>query len=132
MNGAWEFCAVVSHATSTTRGQVDWICRVSYFTQAGVRTVILHDTGIAAPTDVFERALAQLGAGGWELVSIDHELVRDVTPITGERFLASVETGYSFSPFGVAYLKRPLMPGRRIDEPPIEIPIERAIDDAAG
>jgi hypothetical protein len=65
--------------------------------------------------------MAQLGAGGWELVSLQHELVRNNAQVVNEQFLASVHTGYSFAPFGVAYFKRPVEPGRAIDEPAIVI-----------
>jgi hypothetical protein len=81
----------------------------------------LREPHALEPTDVFERAMAQLGAGGWELVSLQHELVRLNTTIASEQYLGSVHTGYGFAPFGVAYFKRPIEPGRAIDDPAIVI-----------
>jgi hypothetical protein len=119
MAGQWEFCALVSHASERLEDQPGWLCRVSYFTPKGVVTRQLREPHALEPTDVFERAMAQLGAGGWELVSLHHELVRLNTTIASERYLGSVHTGYGFAPFGVAYFKRPAEPGRAIDEPAI-------------
>lgn len=117
----WEYCALVSHASTQPDSAGRWLCRVSYFSRDGVRTRQLRDEHQPAPTDVFERAMAQLGTGGWELVSLQHELVRNNVNITGEEFLATVHTGYAFSPFGVAYFKRPVIDGRSIDSPEISI-----------
>ena len=115
----WEYCALVSHASEDRRAPQTWACRVSYFSTDGVKTSRVQDIGEAYPSDVFERALAQLGNAGWELVSLHHELVRNNMNISGEEFLATVHTGYTFSPFGVAYLKRPVQTGRAIDQPPV-------------
>lgn len=118
----WEYCALVSHTSEAPDAPATWMCRVSYFTMDGVRSVQLREHGSIFPADVFERAIAQLGAGGWELVSLQHELVRNNVNVTGEQFLATVHTGYSFSPFGVAYFKRPVEDGRSIDQPAIVVP----------
>jgi hypothetical protein len=117
----WEYCALVSHASEAGDDRGAWICRISYFTRNGVKTLPLREHGNMFPSDVFERAMAQLGAGEWELVSHQHELVRTNTNIAGEQFLATVHTGYSFSPFGVAYFKRQIEPDRKIDEPKVVI-----------
>ena len=117
----WEFCALVSHAAEQIEDQPGWLCRVSYFTTGGVVTRQLRDPHATEPTDTFERAMAQLGAGGWELVSFQHELVRLNTTIASEQYLGSVHTGYGFSPFGVAYFKRQTEQERAIDEPAIVI-----------
>jgi hypothetical protein len=121
MSTQWEFCALVSHAAERSEEQPGWLCRVSYFTSDGVVTRQLREPHSFEPTDAFERAMAQLGAGDWELVSLQHELVRLNAAVESEQFLATVHTGYGFAPFGVAYFKRPVEPGRAIDEPPIVI-----------
>jgi hypothetical protein len=121
----WEFCALVSHATEIPAEGSSWSCRVTYFTPGGVLTRQLRDPHLLEPTDIFERAMAQLGTGGWELISLHHELVRLNTVVDSENLLATVHTGYGFSPFGVAYFKRPIEPGRAIDEPAIVI--ERSV-----
>jgi hypothetical protein len=122
----WEFCALVSHAVERIEDQPGWLCRVSYFTREGVVTRQLREPHALEPTDAFERAMAQLGTGGWELVSLDHELVRINAAVDSERLLATVHTGYGFAPFGVAYFKRRVEPGRAIDEPAIVIETEGA------
>lgn len=116
---SWEYCALVSHASEDRRSPQTWACRISYFALEGVMTSHVQNVGEAYPSDTFERALAQLGRAGWELVSLHHELVRNNMNVTGEEFLATIHTGYSFSPFGVAYLKRPVQAGRAIDQPPV-------------
>jgi hypothetical protein len=120
---AWEYCALVSHASADPDSAGRWLCRVSYFTPDGVLTRQLKDEDQPTPTDAFERAMAELGAGGWELVSLHHELVRNNINVAGEEFLATVHTGYSYSPFGVAYFKRTVADGRPIDEPEIRMPV---------
>lgn len=119
MNQGWEYCALVSHATADHEQQTGWTCRVSYFTDSGVITRHLKDPHSLEPTDVFERAMAQLGAGGWELVSLQHQLVSENLRIPHEQHLASVHVGYTLSPFGAAYFKRAIEGGRAIDEPEI-------------
>lgn len=122
METIWEYCALVSHQAEDPQGVLSWGCRLSYFTSDGVQTFELCRPGQPYPMDVFERAMAQLGAGGWELVSLNHELVRNNANVSGEQFLATIHTGYSFSPFGVAYFKRTVQAGRPIDEPRVTFP----------
>jgi hypothetical protein len=117
MSLQWEYCALVSHAVERVAEQPGWLCRVSYFTPHGVETRQLREPHALEPTDAFERAMAQLGAGGWELVSLQHELVRTNATVASEQFLGTVHTGYAFGAFGVAYFKRPVEPGRAIDQP---------------
>jgi hypothetical protein len=127
MSGQWEYCSLVSHGVERMEDQPGWLCRVSYFTQHGVETRQLREAHALFPTDVFERAMAHLGAGGWEIVSLQHELVDLNTTVADAHFMASVHTGFGFSPFGVAYFKRLVEPGRAIDEPAFTIePEERA------
>lgn len=121
METTWEYCALVSHAVETEDEGEGWLCRISYFTPAGVRTIRLREPLDPVPTDAFERALAQLGVGGWELVSLDHELVRTNVAVGEGSFVASIHTGYGFAAFGVAYLKRPVRDGRAIDEPAVSV-----------
>jgi hypothetical protein len=121
MSQQWEYCALVSHATVDREYQSGWTCRVSYFTTGGVTTRHLKDPHTVEPTDSFERAMAELGAGGWELVSLQHQLVSENLRIPHEQYLASVHVGYSFSPFGAAYFKRIAELGRAIDEPQISL-----------
>lgn len=121
MQTTWEYCALVSHASDADGQPGEWLCRVTWFTPSGAITRQLRDDAVDFPVDAFERAMAQLGAGGWELVTFQHELVNLNARLGGDRYLASVHTGYAFSPFGVAYFKRPLVAGRAIDEPGISL-----------
>ena len=124
MSRTWEYCSLVSHGTETEDGNVGWICRVTYFTADGAKTRYLKQPLGEQPSDVFERAMAQLGAGGWELVSIQHQLVRDNLHVEREGVGADIPVGFSFSSFGVAYFKRRQKSGRPIDHPPVLVSVE--------
>lgn len=121
MSRKWEYCSLVSHAMETEDGEAGWLCRVTYFTPDGARTRQLREPLSDEPVDVFERAMAQLGAGGWELVSLRHQLVRDSSHLEREGVEADIPVGYSFSSFGVAYFKRRMKSDRPIDEPAVLI-----------
>jgi hypothetical protein len=54
----------------------------------------------------WNRAISLLGVGGWELVNIQHGSAPSVINMSN----------------AVAYFKRPIQPGRRVDEPKIELP----------
>jgi hypothetical protein len=114
----WEYCALVSHADAGAEDRPGWRCRVSFFTPEGMVTRPLHDPEQPGRDDVFERTLAELGMGGWELISLQHELVPAAERPGGDGHL-------TFSAFGVAYLKRPVEPGRPIHEPVIALRLER-------
>ncbi len=122
MSRTWEYCSLVSHGAEGEAGEIGWLCRVTYFTSDGAKTRQLRERMDAEPSDVFERAMAQLGAGGWELVSLQHQLVRDKLHVEREGFGADVPVGFSFSSFGVAYFKRRQKSDRPIDKPEIVIP----------
>lgn len=115
----WEYCALVSHAADAPDGQPGWRCRLSYFTSDGALTRELKEPGSNGIADVFERAMARLGAGGWELVSLQHELVRNNLCVEGAQYVAAVHTGYGLSAFAAAYFKRAVEPGRAIDVPAV-------------
>lgn len=117
----WEYCALVSHAAEGPDGQPGWRCRLTYFTADGTLTSQLKEPASDGIADVFERAVAQLGAGGWELVSLQHELVRNNLCVEGAQYVAAVHTGYGLSAFGAAYFKRPVEPGRPIDVPGVAV-----------
>lgn len=121
MSQQWEYCSLVSHADVDAAGTPGWRCRVTYFTPEGTSSRQLKAVAEGEPADVFERAMAQLGAGGWELVTLAHELVRNNECIQHPQYVAAVHTGYGFSAYGVAYFKRPVEHGRPIDAPPIAI-----------
>ncbi|HET9016737.1 MAG TPA: hypothetical protein VFN57_14150 [Thermomicrobiaceae bacterium] len=117
----WEYCALVSHAADGPDGEPGWRCRLTYFTPEGAQTIQLKEPSSNGVADVFERAMAQLGAGGWELVSLQHELVRNNLRVEGPQYLAAIHTGYGLSAFGAAYFKRPRQPERPIDVPRVAV-----------
>ena len=121
MSQKWEYCSLVSHGVETDEGELGWLCRVTYFGPDGATARQLKDAMSDDPPDVFERAMAQLGAGGWELVSLQHQLVNDRVHLQSGQVSSDVTVGYSFSSFGVAYFKRPTEDDRPIDEPAIVV-----------
>jgi len=58
--------------------------------------------------DPWQQAIALLGVGGWELVSVHHG---------GDSYPDNWPNSHT-----IAYLKRPIIPGRRIDEPKLILP----------
>ncbi len=118
---SWEYCSLVSHGVETEEGEIGWLCRITYFTSDGAKTVQLKEPTSDQPPDVFERAMAQLGAGGWELVSLQHPLVSDRVHLQTGQVAADVTVGFSFSSFGVAYFKRRAKGDRLIDDPAVVI-----------
>ncbi len=123
MSRKWEFCSLVSHGVLDESGEPGWLCRITYFRPDGAVTRQLKDPANAQPVDVFERAMAQLGLGGWELVSLQHQLVRDNLRVEGEGVTADVPVGFSFSSFGVAYFKRRVKEGRPIEQPAVVVAV---------
>lgn len=117
MTERWEYCSLVSHAVELPDGSTGWVCRVSYMTRHGVVTRQLREPDDEQATDVFERAMALLGLGGWELVSVQNELVRDNIAVEARGFFATVPAGYSLSAYGAAWFRRPVVEARAIDEP---------------
>ena len=61
----------------------------------------------------FAKALAQLGARGWELVSVQHGNAH------GGQFKLEAQTLVLDNK--IAYLKRAVQAGRKVNEPPLEI-----------
>ena len=59
----WDYCSLTRAATGPTRGGLYWI---SYFSDSGVRVVEVEEqaTERGGPA----KAIAQLGADGWEMV----------------------------------------------------------------
>lgn len=121
MSRTWEYCSLVSHGLENEGDELRWLCRVTYFTCEGSTTRQLKSPEDDGPSDTFERAMAQLGAGGWELVTLQHQLVQDNLHLEKQGVSADVLVGFSFSSFGVAYFKRRQKPDRPIDEPTVVI-----------
>ena len=121
MSRKWEYCSLVSHGVDTDGGETGWLCRVTYFTPDGAKTVQLKEPTSDQPPDVFERAMAQLGDGGWELVSLQHPLVSDRVHLQNGQVTADVTVGFSFSSFGVGYFKRRAKADRPINEPAVVV-----------
>ena len=105
----WEYCELVLGVWKYHRKQKMWSynCWIWYIGSTG-ETIFrqLAEKGHPLPFNPWRKALALLGAAGWELVSVQHGL-------GGSAYLP-----YGLSPENrVAYLKRRVKPGRRVDEP---------------
>lgn len=96
----WEFAVITHHKDET------W---VSYLHPDGTVTVSPRWKPTSKGIPVFERILAYLGGGEWELVSVQHGLSGTGTLYGGELRANDVK----------AYLKRPVLAGRRTNQPPI-------------
>lgn len=121
MSRKWEYCSLVSHGIEAEGDELQWLCRVTYFTPEGATSRVLKSPEDDGSPDTFERAMAQLGTGGWELVTLQHQLVQDSLHLERQGVGVDVPVGLSFSSFGVAYFKRRRKPDRPIGEPAIVI-----------
>jgi hypothetical protein len=107
MEAKWEYCelwldGVAAHDTAA-RGQVSYSyeCYIVYSGHDGTgKTQIVSELGRVLPYHPWRRALGLLGGAGWELVSVQHS-----TP------------GNLRTQNKVAFFKRRVKPGRKLDEP---------------
>lgn len=108
---AWEYCELGLWGFPDDEGVLlsgpGWHscdCSIRYYTVDGVVRRQLAE-GRPLSIDPFPKAMALLGAAGWELVSVQHD---------------SVEVQYLFGR-KIAYFKRPVVAGRAINEPELVI-----------
>lgn len=87
----WEYCALSKSAyVGPSRGGVYWI---SYFQESGVRVVEVEASATDGAGAAFAKAVAKLGAEGWEMVA------------PGQLEVNQVQSG-------AIYFKRPKPPAR--------------------
>ncbi len=115
----WEYCQLSVYDRNEHSGLFggkkgrSYDCRVHYFGPAGIKHNQLTELGklvFSPPVNPFSEAMGLMGAASWELVSVQHGNV--VTEYTGQGIRGEI-VHYSI----VAYFKRPVQPGRAVDEP---------------
>ena len=106
---AWEFCQVMVLRGKRSRCDLT----VYYLGRGGGFHKLADLNGREWPFDPWATAMARLGAAGWELVAVQHAASL-VHPAMGYgRGAAGVLSEESI----VAYFKRPMVDGRKVDEP---------------
>lgn len=106
----WEFCRLDYGGSQEERGGYKYNLGIVYFYQ-GEKYRQLASTekgGKVFTYQPFFAAMGYLGTFDWELISVQHSTELHGTEIKLNR--------------AVAYFKRPIMPGRRIDQPPLVLP----------
>jgi hypothetical protein len=117
----WEYCQLwLSDSDYKTTGGVvrkeqhfwSYNCTVRYYHPNGGE--IFHNLANLdkpLPFNPFVKAMGLLGAGGWELVSIQH----------GNAWTGMQTSGWLKWDNCVAYFKRPSIPGRAVNDPKLSI-----------
>lgn len=104
----WEFCVLCLRGEEEKNGK--WYCAlaVRYFGKVGTYQRLSQSKqygGRAWAYSPWDRAMTQLGGFGWELVSVQH----------------ADSGGYLYHESCVAYFKRPVKAGLRVDEPKLTL-----------
>lgn len=111
----WEYCSVTVAENEGKAPNMSFNCYVRYFASA-YETIEHQFTKLGSPISFFPltAAIRLLGEGGWELVSVQHATYqRPLDPKNASK-------GWWISDFtgqAIAYFKRPMLPGRAINEP---------------
>ena len=112
----WEYCQVNLWEAKEHKGRFGkesgfgYDCRLTYFSTGGETvTRVLAQVDQILSTNPFHRVMGLLGLGGWELVTVQHGAL--------EYAVAGVSTLPLAWFNAIAYFKRPMAPGRAIDEP---------------
>lgn len=114
----WEYCELGLVEWKAERREDElaissYECYIRYYRATGADYHPLTTLERPVPYNPFTRALALLGEAGWELITVQHGVK------TGGG--AGMQREGLLWDNRVAYLKRPLMPGRAIDEPPLVV-----------
>jgi hypothetical protein len=123
----WEYCQLILSSWYYDANERKWFYNVGirYFgAQGGYYTLAEYDTVEPYKTikkykgwsyNPWQYAIGLLGTGGWEMVSVQHgNFERNIGSGGGGKGIVQDET--------VAYFKRPIQPGRRVDEPKLVLP----------
>ena len=107
MPDQWEFCELtVRDSTAINEHELTCDLIIVYFGEQVIPRALSEKTGsITWHSDPWSRTLGLLGRGGWELVTVSQGGISDASP-----------SGYV-----TAYLKRPVKPGRAVDNPAVAI-----------
>lgn len=111
----WEYCGVYLDEIEGEPPNPSYNCQVWYFASA-YETIEHQFTKLGSPVSFspLMAAIRLLGEGGWELVSIQHATYQK--PLDPQ----NASKGWWISSFvgqAMAYFKRPILPGRAINEP---------------
>ena len=128
----WEYCWLVirgaeKHKRGKRGGEEGWSynCEITYLGLSGLRdkhhVKLTQLDGHILNFNPFLRAITLLGAAGWELVSVQHGL-----DAIGRAYYYAQEYALH-SAYAYAYFKRPVEPGRDVDEPSIDILQDRLV-----
>ncbi len=116
----WEFCQLRLVASAMVKDQgMRYTLDVFYMGAAGVQAQSLSrighpgEEGPVWTYNPFFAALGQLGAAGWELVTVQQGVIAPTIPS---------HAGDIRSDNVVAYCKRPVAAGRAIDQPTWQLP----------
>lgn len=114
----WEYCQLILGEWRYDKGKKAWYYDLSirYFGPRHAFRTLSESQGKGAkpwPYNPWEMALGLLGLGGWEMVTIQHGL----HVVVG----AGVTSGSLRWDNSSAYFKRPVLAGRRIDEPELQL-----------
>ena len=110
----WEYCALYIYSWDVKNKKYFANLGIRYFGDAGNYYDLAAKKGPHAKGydyNPWSRALGELGAAGWELVSVQH----------GNKRAGTSSKGLILD-HAVAYFKRPIQPGRPIDEPKLVMP----------
>lgn len=109
---AWEYCQLLLIDSKIDEGKLRCALAIRYF-GAGSRMLsrAQGDDARLWESNPWEEAMARLGEGGWELVSVQHANRAGDMGGGGELSNANV----------VAYFKRVKVEGRPVDEPELKL-----------
>jgi hypothetical protein len=112
----WEYCRLNYHGAKEDRNGSKYDVSITYLYHEELRRQLASrdKNGRVFPYNPFYTAMGYLGYFGWELVSVQHGL-----GMAG--YVGSDSGGVRWDNI-VAYFKRPIKLGRRIDEPPLVLP----------
>ena len=108
----WEYCALILFASEFKRKRMRWQLGIRYFgTDSRMLARIKGEGARDWDYNPWEVAVAQLGEGSWELVTVQHANTAGDMGAGGELSNANA----------IAYFKRPIEPGRAIDDPELAL-----------
>ncbi len=116
----WEFCQLRLVASAMVKDQgMRHTLDVFYMGAEGVQAQSLSRIGHPGEEgqvwgyNPFQTALGLLGAAGWEIVSVQHGVIAPTIPS---------HAGDLRMDNAIAYLKRPVVAGRAVDQPALRLP----------
>ena len=111
----WEYCSLVLLRIVQKRDDRYYELGIRYLGDEAASRMLSEAEGSLARKweySPWQRAIAELGEGGWELVSTQHANSSGDMGTGGEIDHSNA----------IAYFKRPKVAGRRIDDPPLHLP----------